>query len=139
MSIVMLDIELSIEVEQRFRSIAELQKIGNNAASRRCLGLAHYIMKSWQGMRQFFMKDEPLKIPPPRQINDPTFTHIRLQMYDDHHQELQALCDAYGFDEHSALAWGIACVELFENTILTHRIFTRGPGKTVEIELEWLK
>lgn len=135
----MLDIELSLGVEQRLRSIAELQNIGNNAASRRCIGLAHYIMKSWQSRCQFFMENEPLKIPPPRQINDPTFSHVRLRMYDAHHQELQELCDTYGFDKHSALAWGLACVELFENTILTHRIFASGPGKKVEIELKWLK
>jgi hypothetical protein len=140
MPVVSVRFDLSLPVEARLRYMSERNGRSQCATAARCICTAHDVMDKWLHEGLFFKEDELLEMPLPTLVTDPTFAPFQLNILKENFDLFQEIQKQYHIDEHSALAWSLACVELFEETVMLDRIFVRGgSSQPVQLDLAWLK
>lgn len=140
MPLVLESFDLSLQVENRVKALTESRSIDDSEVVTRSIGVARYVQRQWDARRNFYREDEThaLHLPPPKQLHYPTFAPFRCLLHSEDTEDLKEICRQYRIDKHSALSWGLDCIDVFEETLMTHRIFVRGPGTTKQLVLKWI-
>jgi hypothetical protein len=131
--------EISLQVQTRLKDIAEYKgDLHYRDVANQCLKVIHIVNSQWRAGRQIFQESEPLFLPPPAQISYPAMHEIRLQVSPNEQQSLREICMKYRVDKQSALSWAIDCMQIIDDTLMTHRLFPSTEEGTKPLTFSWI-